>query len=32
MKCSIEALEMELTVARSEDEFERLTPQEIEEC
>ncbi|HRI56486.1 MAG TPA: hypothetical protein PK170_05255 [Anaerolineae bacterium] len=31
LECSIEALKTELAVARGEDEFECLTPQEIED-
>jgi hypothetical protein len=31
LECSIEALKTELVVARGEDEFERLTTQEIED-
>jgi len=31
LECNIEALKTELAVARGEDEFERLTPQEIED-
>jgi hypothetical protein len=31
LECSIEALKTELAIARAEDEFERLTPQEIED-
>ncbi len=31
LECSIEALKTELAVARGEDTFERLTPQEIED-
>ena len=31
LECSIEALKTELAIAQGEDQFERLTPQEIEE-
>ena len=31
LECSIEALKAELALARGEDQFERLTPQDIED-
>lgn len=31
LECGIEALQTELAIAKGEDEFERLTPAEIEE-
>ena len=31
LECSIEALKTELAIAQGDDQFERLTPQEIEE-
>lgn len=31
LECSIEALKTELAIAKGEDEFEELTPEEIQE-